>query len=173
MRPASIALRYLRVATAGSAVMLLAAPSAHAQRIENEIAVFAALDKVTARISRLEIGLGQTVRFGSLVVTPRSCYSRPPTEPPKTTGFVEVVEVKLDGSQKGLFSGWMFAESPGLNAVEHPVFDVWLTECGKPVGRRPATAAAEGAPKAPGQGAQQPGAAVAPPAEQPRRRAPR
>ena len=108
-----------------------------AQRIDNEIAVFAALDKVTARISRLEIGLGQTVRFGSLVVTPRSCYSRPPTEPPKTTGFVEVVELKIDGSQKPLFSGWMFAESPGLNAVEHPVFDVWLTECGKPAGRRP------------------------------------
>ena len=106
----------------------LAVP-AHAQRLENEIAVFAALDKVTARISRLEIGLGQTVRFGSLVVTPRSCYSRPPTEPPKTTAFVEVVEVKLDGAQKALFSGWMFAESPGLNAVEHPVFDVWLTSC--------------------------------------------
>jgi hypothetical protein len=144
----------------------LAAP-AQAQRIDNEIAVFAALDKVTARISRLEIGLGQTVRFGSLVVTPRSCYSRPPTEPPKTTGFVEVVEVKIDGSQKPLFSGWMFAESPGLNAVEHPVFDVWLTECGKPAGRRPPTADASG--KAPGPDGQQP-AAVAAPAEEPRRR---
>jgi hypothetical protein len=143
------------------------ASSAHAQRIDNEIAVFAALDKVTARISRLEIGLGQTVRFGSLVVTPRSCYSRPPTEPPKTTGFVEVVEVKIDGSQKPLFSGWMFAESPGLNAVEHPVFDVWLTECGKPAGRRPPTADASG--KAPGPDGQQP-AAVAAPAEEPRRR---
>ena len=147
--------------------------AARAQRLENEIAVFAALDKVTARISRLEIGLGQTVRFGSLVVTPRSCYSRPPTEPPKTTAFVEVVEVKLDGTQKGLFSGWMFAESPGLNAVEHPVFDVWLTECGKPAGRRPATAAAEGAAKTPGQGAQQPAAAPALAPEQVRRRAPR
>ena len=148
--------------------MALAGP-AHAQRIDNEIAVFAALDKVTARISRLEIGLGQTVRFGSLVVTPRSCYSRPPTEPPKTSAFVEVVEVKIDGTQKGLFSGWMFAESPGLNAVEHPVFDVWLTECGKPVGgRRPATAGVEGAQPTPGSPA--PALSSSPPVEEPRRR---
>lgn len=142
-------------------------PSARAQRIENEIAVFAALDKVTARISRLEIGLGQTVRFGSLVVTPRACYSRPPTEPPKTTAFVEVVEVKIDGSQKPLFSGWMFAESPGLNAVEHPVFDVWLTECGKPLGRRPPAAAVSA--RTPGQETGQPSAAAAPVEEQRRR----
>jgi hypothetical protein len=159
--------RFSRLAAALPVMAVLAwtSGSAHAQRIENEIAVFAALDKVTARISRLEIGLGQTVRFGSIVVTPRSCYSRPPTELPKTTAFVEVVEVKLDGAQKPLFSGWMFAESPGLNAVEHPVFDVWLTECGKPVGRKPATAAVEGGQT----GAGQP-PAVAQPAEEPRRR---
>lgn len=96
------------------------------------MAVFAALDKVTARISRLEVPLNQTVRFGSLKVTPRVCYSRPPTELPKTTTFVEVDEVKLDGEEERIFTGWMFAESPGLNAVEHPVFDVWLTGCASP-----------------------------------------
>ena len=94
--------------------------------------MFATLDKVTARISKLEVPLNQTVQFGSLKVTPRVCYSRPPTEPPKTTSFVEVEETQLDGQIKRLFSGWMFAESPGLNAVEHPVFDVWLTDCGTP-----------------------------------------
>lgn len=109
----------------------LAAP-AHADRIENQVAVFAALDKVTARISPLEVPLGQTMQFGALKVTPRVCYSRPSTEAPKTTSFVEVEEILLDGKQKRLFSGWMFAESPGLNAVEHPVFDVWLTDCQKP-----------------------------------------
>jgi hypothetical protein len=65
-------------------------------------------------------------------VTPRVCYSRPPTEQPKTTSFVEVDEVQLDGNEKRVFTGWMFAQSPGLNAVEHPVFDVWLTDCQKP-----------------------------------------
>lgn len=113
--------------------------AARAQRIENQVAVFAALDKVTARISRLEIKLGETVKFGALKVTPRLCYSRPPDLPPKTTTFVEVQELQLDGSEKKLFSGWMFAESPGLDAVEHAVYDVWLTEClgPKAIGGRP------------------------------------
>lgn len=116
------------------ALIVVAAASlpAAAERIENATAVFSALDKVTARISQLEVKLGETVRFGSLKVTPRVCYSRPPTEPPKTTTFVEVDEVQLDGKEKRLFTGWMFAESPGLNAVEHPVFDVWLSACTGP-----------------------------------------
>ena len=107
--------------------------------------MFAALDKVTARISRLEIKLGETVKFGALKVTPRLCYARPPDQPPKTTTFVEVMETQLDGSEKKIFSGWMFAESPGLDAVEHPVYDVWLTECMSPKvapGRSPGVAAA-------------------------------
>ena len=105
------------------------------------VAVFAALDKVTARISELEVPINETVEFGALKVTPRICYSRPPTERPKTTSFVEIDEVKLDGTADRLFSGWMLAESPGLNAVEHPVFDVWLTGCKTPkndVARAPA-----------------------------------
>ncbi len=121
------------VATGFATALLLASmAAAQAQRIENQVAVFATLDKVTARISKLEVPLNKAVTFGSLKVTPRACYSRPPTEPPKTTSFVEVEETQLDGQVKKLFSGWMFAESPGLNAVEHPVFDVWLTDCGQP-----------------------------------------
>lgn len=116
------------------AILALVVPAAsvQAQRIENNKAVFAALDKVTARISKLEVKLGETVRFGALKVTPRACYSRPPTEPPKTSTFVEIDEILLDGKESRIFAGWMFAESPGLNAVEHPVFDVWLTECAEP-----------------------------------------
>jgi hypothetical protein len=137
-----------RVASAWLALlgaMSLATPAA-AQRIENGTAVFAALDKVTARISKLEIKLGETREFGALKVTPRACYTRAPTEPPKTTSFVEVDETMLDGAQKRIFSGWMFAESPGLNAVEHPVFDVWLTECSQPT--RGGVAQQKGAPAA-------------------------
>jgi hypothetical protein len=113
-------------------LMVCAAPNARADRIENGVAVFSALDKVTATIKKLEVPINETMQFGALKVTPRACYSRPPTEQPNTTTFVEVNEVMLDGQEKKLFSGWMFAESPGLNAVEHPVFDVWLTECQKP-----------------------------------------
>ena len=125
--------RAAAVACSTAAILLLGhLIPAHAQRIDNGKAVFAALDKVTARISKLEVKLGETVRFGALKVTPRACYSRPPTEPPKTSTFVEIDEILLDGKESRIFAGWMFAESPGLNAVEHPVFDVWLTECAEP-----------------------------------------
>jgi len=123
------------------------APAA-AQRIENSVAVFAALDKVTAKISKLEVPLNQTATFGALKVTPRVCFTRAPTEPPKTTTFVEVDEKLLDGKEKRIFTGWMFADSPGLNAVEHPVFDVWLTDCAQPraTAQRPAQGSPPGAP---------------------------
>ena len=113
--------------------LLFAISTVHAERIENGVAIFSALDKVTARISKFEVALGESKTFGALKVTPRACYSRPPDELPKTTTFVEVNEVQLDGQEKRIFTGWMFAESPGLYGVEHPIFDVWLTECQKPL----------------------------------------
>jgi len=124
--------------TVAAALQALGGHTALAQRFENQVAVFAALDKVTARISKLEIPLNQAAEFGSLKVTPRVCYSRAPDEPPKTSTFVEVEEAMLDGQKKKLFAGWMFAESPGLNAVEHPIFDVWLTGCNQPISSRSA-----------------------------------
>jgi hypothetical protein len=117
---------------AAAALAVLFTMPASAQRVENTVAVFAALDKVTAKISRLEVPLNETRTFGALKVTPRVCFTRAPTEPPRTTTFVEVEEMQLDGKEKRIFSGWMFADSPGLNAVEHPVFDVWLTDCAQP-----------------------------------------
>lgn len=119
---------------ASLAATLFVAGGARADRMQNGVATFAALDKVTARISKLDVPLNETVTFGALKVTPRVCYSRPPTEKPKTTSFVEVDEIQLEGPEKRIFTGWMFAESPGLNAVEHPVFDVWLTGCQNPTG---------------------------------------
>ncbi len=123
-------------------------------RIENGVAVFAALDKVTARISKLEVPLGETVKFGALKLTPRSCYTRQPTEPPKTSTYVEVQEIQLDGQEKKIFAGWMFAESPGLNAVEHPVYDIWLTDCAKPKTATIAGPAPVGRPSATTKGGQ-------------------
>lgn len=124
---------YIAVSLLTVAGVAVALP-AWAGRMENGVAVFAALDKVTARISELEVPIDDTVEFGGLKVTPRVCYSRPPTERPKTTTFVEIDETKLDGSVDRIFTGWMLAESPGINAVEHPVFDIWLTGCKSPKG---------------------------------------
>jgi hypothetical protein len=105
---------------------------AEAQRIANAVANFAALDKVTAGVKQLPIELNKTAEFRTLKITPRACYTSDPKEPPRTSTFVEVSEVLFDGTEKRIFTGWMFAESPGLNPLVHPVFDVWLTGCSQP-----------------------------------------
>ena len=76
--------------------------------------------------------INETVQFGALQVTPRVCYSRPPTETPNTDAFVEVDEMTLQGEIRRIFTGWMFAASPGLHAVEHPIYDVWLDRLQRP-----------------------------------------
>lgn len=149
------------MALAGGFVAL-AGGIAHASTIKNPIAVFAALDKVTGRISHLEVPIDETVEFGALKVTPRVCDSRPPTETPHTAAFVEVDEIKLTGEEQRIFTGWMFAESPGLHAVEHPVFDVWLTSCKTPPGETPPESA-ENEPAAEPEPAPTPAAPAAPP----------
>jgi hypothetical protein len=111
-----------------------------AQKIANPQAVFAGLDKITGRTIVFDVKLNETVQFGALQVTPRACYTRPPTEMPHTDGFVEVDEVTLQGEIRRVFTGWMFAASPGLHAVEHPIYDVWLTDC---KGGAPAVAEAQ------------------------------
>ena len=97
--------------------------------IANRVAEFSGIDKITGRIIKFDVYIDETVQFGALQVTPRACYSRPPTEPPKTTAFLEVDEMTLDRKIRRIFSGWMFADSPGLNAIEHPIYDIWLSNC--------------------------------------------
>jgi hypothetical protein len=103
------------------------------QKIPNNRAVFSGLDKITGRIISFDAAIGETVQFGALQVTARACYTRPPTEATNTDAFVDVDEVTLKGEIKRIFTGWMFASSPGLHAVEHPIYDVWLTDCSQPV----------------------------------------
>jgi hypothetical protein len=103
------------------------------QRIPNKNALFSGLDKITGRVINFDTAIGETVQFGALQVTVRACYTRPPTETANTDAFVEVDEVTLQGEVKRIFTGWMFAASPGLHAVEHPIYDVWLTDCKGPV----------------------------------------
>ena len=97
--------------------------------LDMSTAVLQGLDKVTARISTLEAGVGQTVRFGSLEVTVRACRKHPPEEPPESAAFLEIREKKADEETRLLFSGWMFASSPALSALEHPVYDLWVVDC--------------------------------------------
>ena len=103
------------------------APSA--LKIAHPTAIFSGLDKVTGRIITFDVAINETVQFGALQVTPRVCYTRPPSEPPNTDSFIEVDEVTLQGEVRRIFTGWMFAASPGLHAVEHGIYDVWLADC--------------------------------------------
>jgi hypothetical protein len=110
------------------------------QKIPNNSAVFSGLDKITGRIISFDVALNETVQFGALQVTPRVCYTRPPTEATNTDAFLEVDEITLQGEIKRVFTGWMFAASPGLHAIEHPIYDVWLADCKGP--QQPTVAAA-------------------------------
>jgi hypothetical protein len=123
-------LRNRLAALVGGAVLsALAVIPASADKFKRPVAVFAGLDKITGRIISFEVAINETVQFGSLQITPRVCYNRPPTEAPRTDAFAEVDEVEADKTLKRIFSGWMFADSPGLHGIEHPVYDIWLTEC--------------------------------------------
>jgi hypothetical protein len=111
------------------AALLAGALPAFADKIKHPTVVFAGLDKITGRIITFDVAVDETVQFGTLQITPRVCYTRPPTEAPQTTTFVEVEEIGANSEAKRIFSGWMFAASPGLHGVEHPVYDIWLNDC--------------------------------------------
>ena len=103
-----------------------------AQKIINKKASFSGLDKITGRIINFDEDIGETVQFGALRVKTDACYTRPATEAANTDAFVEVDEITLQGEVKRIFSGWMYAASPGLHGVEHPIYDIWLTDCKVP-----------------------------------------
>lgn len=122
-----------------------------AQKIANSKAVFSGLDKITGRTIAFDVAVNETVQFGALQVTPRVCYTRPPTETQNTDAFIEVDEITLQGEVRRLFTGWMFASSPGLHAVEHPIYDIWLVDC-----KSDKPAVAESQPQPPPQRAEPP-----------------
>lgn len=130
------------------AVFAIAVPSAQAQQIQLKppaqsqgqsaqppqavAAVLQGLDKITARVSRFDAPINQPVHFGTLVITVRACIKQPPEEPPNTAAFLEIDEVRTDvngAATKLVFSGWMFASSPAISALEDPVYDVNVLDC--------------------------------------------
>lgn len=128
-----------------------------AQRIANGTAVFSGLDKITGRIISFDVAINETVQFGALQVVPRVCNTRPPTETANTNAFIEVAEVTLQGEVRRIFTGWMYASSPGLHAVEHPIYDIWITDCKAPL-TKVAEEPAPAPPPPPQQRQQRPGA---------------
>ncbi|MAV48083.1 MAG: DUF2155 domain-containing protein [Alphaproteobacteria bacterium TMED89] len=97
--------------------------------IVHDIAVLRTLDKITARMATEEVFIDDVIELGNLLVKPRRCLKNPPTETPESSAFLEIYEVPKETEPEPVFQGWMFASSPALNAMEHPVFDVWLLDC--------------------------------------------
>lgn len=124
---------------------LVALSAAPALADKYPVAVFSGLDKITARVASFDARVGEPVQFGSLEVLVRDCDKKPPEETPRTATYVEIRQLERhDDKSEGeaaaphdddaeanapIFKGWMFAENPGLNALEHPVYDIWLTDC--------------------------------------------
>lgn len=116
-----------RFAFAAAAFAALVASPAAA--LEGSGALLQGLDKVTARISSFEAPIGVEVKFGALDIVVRRCVKAPPEESPESAAFVEIREMRPEEAPRALFSGWMFASSPALSALEHPVYDVWVKDC--------------------------------------------
>lgn len=125
--------------------LLLGPAVAHAEPYQT--AVLQGLDKVTARVTTLRTSIGGTVRFGTLEVIVRHCDKRPPEETPESAAFLDIWEVRPGEAALDLFRGWMFASSPGLNALEHPVYDIWLLDCENILTNSDSIAPFEGEPK--------------------------
>ena len=103
-----------------------------AEDMVSDVAMLQGLDKVTARVSTLRAPINRTVHFGTLEIVARTCRKRPPEETPEGAAFLEIDDVKPGESPVRIFSGWMFASSPALSALEHPVYDVWVVDCRNP-----------------------------------------
>ena len=123
-------------------ILLLTASAAHATTYERyKAAALRGVDKITGHVEMFDAAVDDAVRFGTLYVTVRSCQKTPPEETPEAAAFLEIDEVKADAPTQRWYSGWMFASSPALSPLEHPVYDVWVVDCKNKI-----EAAAEGTP---------------------------
>ncbi len=109
----------------------LASSETYASWIKFEGAQFSALDKITARIEKLELNLNEEQVLGSLIIVLKSCQNRPPDYLPESAAYVEIYD-KLNKNYEDetlIFSGWMFSSSPAISALEHPIYDIFLISC--------------------------------------------
>lgn len=121
----------MKIALVAAVVTLSAIAPANADPYA--IAVLQALDKVTARVTTIEAPLGETVKYNTLEIIARACDKKPPEETPESTAFLDIWEARPGEPMQGMFRGWMFASSPAISAMEHPVYDVWVVDCKKPI----------------------------------------
>ncbi len=124
-----------RAAALVAALVAAAPPGVAGARVDvpNAVAVLRGLDKITARARTFEVRVGETARFGTLEIRVEACFTAPPIEPREAAAFLVVDAVDPGRPRTRAFSGWMFASSPSLSALEHPVYDVWVLDCREPL----------------------------------------
>ena len=136
-RPQSGITRTLK--PAALAVLLAPVLGGPASAAPYKVAILQGMDKVTARVSTIEAPVGEVVKFGTLEIIARHCDKRPPEETPESASFLDIWEVRQGEAAVSLFRGWMYASSPALSALEHPVYDVWVLDCRKSSSKAPST----------------------------------
>ncbi|HKD48494.1 MAG TPA: DUF2155 domain-containing protein [Rhizomicrobium sp.] len=104
------------------------------------------LDKITGRPTNIVAPIGKPVQFATLTITARYCYSTPASETPETSAFIQIDDQRPDQGKKPVFSGWMYASSPGLNGMQHPLYDVWVINCSNGAPNTPVAAMSSTAP---------------------------
>jgi hypothetical protein len=129
-----MSIRKCMIAVIGAGVLVASASPGFGQdeeptNVPQKVAVLRGLDKTTARVSEMDVQVGKPFRFGALEVVVRACMARPPEEPPEHTAFLDIQEINPAGERSAVFKGWVFASTPALNAVQHPIYDVWLIKC--------------------------------------------
>lgn len=100
----------------------------------NTAAVVQVLDKVTARVKKLSATVDDPIHFGTLEITALDCRKNPPEDRPEAAAFLQIGETRKGEESVTLFSGWMFASSPAVSALEHPVYDIVVLDCKNPSG---------------------------------------
>ena len=106
-----------------------AALSAFAADVAFDTAILQGMDKVTGRVMNIEMPIQTSARFGGLEIIARSCLKHPPEEQPEAAAFLDIWEIRQGQPAISLFRGWMFASSPALSAMEHPIYDIWVVDC--------------------------------------------
>jgi len=124
---------FRRIVLGGLAAALALLPASAATNVDCRIAVLRGLDKITGKITTIVTPVGETVRFGSLAIIVRTCRTRPPEETPESAAFLDVTDLKPNQPPADVFRGWMFASSPAVSAMDHPVYDIWVMGCREPL----------------------------------------
>lgn len=119
----------MRAWLAGACAGLVPGLAVAAAELPRDLVRMQGLDKVTARVSTFDVGVGETAAFGTLEVRAEACFVAPPTAPPESAAFLTIVDHPPTGTPEPVFGGWMFASSPAISALDHAVYDVWVLEC--------------------------------------------